>query len=98
MSAFHTLRTLTPTLFQWEREKEFALLVQCASFAPSPQPSPRGRGGNNPRCADEASAFPGSLIFQNRFSIDRDLDRVADDEAASVHGVVPTDAKVLAVD
>src|SRR5438034_1922487 len=36
-----------------------------------------------------------SLIFQNRFSIDRDLDDVADDDAASVQGVVPTDAKVL---
>ena len=39
-----------------------------------------------------------SLIFQNRFSIDRDLDDVADDEAASIQRVVPTDAKVLAVD
>src|SRR5437867_2411050 len=40
----------------------------------------------------------GSLVFQYRFSINRDLHRVADDDAAFVHGVVPTDAKVLAVD
>ena len=39
-----------------------------------------------------------SLIFQNRFSINRDLDRVADDDAAAVQGIVPTDAKVLPVD
>ena len=39
-----------------------------------------------------------SLIFQYRFSINRDLDRVADDDAAAVHGVIPTDAKVLPVD
>ena len=39
-----------------------------------------------------------SLIFQYRFSINRDFDDVADDDAASVQGVVPTDAEVLAVD
>ena len=39
-----------------------------------------------------------SLIFQDRFSIDCDLDDVADGDAASVHGAVPTDVKVLAID
>ena len=42
--------------------------------------------------------LPESLIFQDRFRINRDLDRVADDDAAAVQGVVPTDAKVLSVD
>ena len=41
---------------------------------------------------------PESPIFQYRFSVNRDLDGVADDDAAFVHGVVPTDAKVLPVD
>ena len=44
------------------------------------------------------SALPESLIFQNRFSIDGDLDDVADDDAAPVHGVVPIDTKVQAID
>src|SRR5437870_10982263 len=35
---------------------------------------------------------------KNGFSIDRDLEDVADDEASPIHGVVPTDAKVLPVD
>ena len=39
-----------------------------------------------------------SLIFQDRFRINRDLDDVADDEAAAVQGVVPTDAEVLPID
>lgn len=39
-----------------------------------------------------------SLSSQNRLSVDCDLDGVADYDAAFVHGVVPADAKVLAVD
>lgn len=39
-----------------------------------------------------------SLIFQYRFRIDRDFEDVTDDDAAFIHCVVPTDAKVLAID
>src|SRR6266545_3194402 len=39
-----------------------------------------------------------SLIFQNCFGVDREFHHIADDDAAFVHGVVPTDAKVLPVD
>ena len=39
-----------------------------------------------------------SLIFQYRFSVYRDLDDVANDDAALIHRVVPTDAKVLPID
>src|SRR5437660_3143081 len=39
-----------------------------------------------------------SLVFQYRLGIDRDLNRVADDEAAFVHRVVPTNTKVLPID
>ena len=41
---------------------------------------------------------PESRVFQNRFSINGDFHRVANDDAAFVHGVVPADAEVLAVD
>jgi len=38
-----------------------------------------------------------SLAFEYRFSINRELYHVADDDAAFVHGVVPTDTKVLPI-
>src|SRR5205807_2723762 len=55
-------------------------------------------GTDNAYGAAHNSLLTSSLIFQNRFSIDCDLDDVADDDAASVQGVVPTDAEVLPVD
>lgn len=56
-----------------------------------------------PRCrALQCHGFPVktrlSLVFQYRFGIDRDFDRVADDEAATVNRLVPTDAKVVPID
>ncbi len=56
---------------------------------------------NDSRCAlnaDKDVRAPRSLIFQYRFSVYRDLDDVANDDAALIHRVVPTDAKVLPID
>src|SRR2546428_11880020 len=52
------------------------------------------RAANYPRYQLQLS----SLVFQNRFHIDGDVDLIPDYDAAAIHHVLPTNAKILTID
>src|SRR2546428_3681054 len=52
------------------------------------------RAANYPRYQLQLS----SLVFQNRFHIDGDVDLIPDYDAAAIHHVLPANAKILTID
>src|SRR5258708_6151673 len=77
--------------------------LYCLQASRAPNPSGRVVARTSDQSTiqflfSSCSNTPARFLFQDRFSVDGDIDFITDNDSAAVHCILPTNSKVLAID